>query len=578
MPAVDSACRAERNDLACDSAVLSDSEKEHVETRSSSAPLRVALQRLTAGQYDIVREIGKGGMATVFLAHDLMLDRDVAVKVMTPAQGMSETAVDRFLLEARTAARLNHPNIIPIYAVQKSIETPYIVMKYVRGRALDEILATRGPLPIAEVRSILVQVGGALAHAHRQGVVHRDVKPANLLLDLGGCAMVTDFGIAKVVDDPTGLTTPGLVVGTPRYMSPEQCRGANVGGTSDQYSLGVAAFEMLTGKVPFAADTAVAVMWGHVNEDPPAVTDIRADCPPHMAAAIMRMLEKKPADRWLCIEDALSAMDSCAPVKAQGQKAESSLPVIVPTGGTLVVGEVLDLRVVLGNDRVRRAANKSVAWVSQNPKVATVTAEGSMIARAVGSVDIIAEYDGIKAEARFQITRVGVASIRMEGTPRSVIVGERVKLTAITNDSFGDALNDRVVAWSASGPEIAVLDPSGELTALRPGTVEIVATSDGREARARVVVQPPPAAACRINPPSLTLSVGEEKLLEACVSSAQGLQTKWCEVSWKSSDSDVATVSPAGLVTGVSAGTAVIAAAGLGRKAVARCTVRLMLW
>lgn len=608
MPAVDSACGAACDDLVCESRVLSDGEKEYAETQHSAGSLLDDLQRLTAGQYDIVREIGRGGMATVYLARDIMLDRDVAVKVMTPSQGLNETAVDRFLLEARTAARLSHPNIIPIYAVQKSTETPYIVMKYVRGRALDEILAAGGPRPIAEARSILGQVGSALAYAHRQGVVHRDVKPANVLIDHGGWATVTDFGIAKFVDDPTGLTMPGLAIGTPRFMSPEQCRGGNVEGASDQYSLGVTAFEMLTGAVPFAADTVVAVMWGHVNEQPRAVTDIRHDCPPQMAAVVMRMLAKTPEERWPCIEDAVAALDTSespetvadecpraldesvlcenaeskpdtpVPAKPVEPKSESPPLGIAPVGGTLAVGEVVDLYVVLGNDRVRPTADQPVVWVSQDPSVATVTPEGRVTAQAVGSVAILAEYGGIKRESRFRITRVGVASIRLDGAPSSVTVGERVRLTAITNDGFGEVLRDRVVAWSASDPEVAVLDPSGELTPLRPGTVEVRVASDGKENCARVVVQPPRPAACRINPSALTLSVGEETQLEARVCSAQGLQAEWREVSWESSDSDVAIVSPTGLVTGVSAGTAVVAAAGFGRKAVARCTVRLMRW
>src|SRR6266705_1963449 len=219
-----------------------------------------ALREAALGEYEVLAELGHGGMATVYLAHDLALDRKVAIKVLAPALLlMGEGMVERFKREARTAAALSHPHIIPIYAVKESEHVLYFVMKYVQGRALDTVIRDVGTLPIPMVQTILAQVGDALGYARRHGVIHRDIKSANIMLDEDGRAVVTDFGIAKVVQ-AEGLTMTGVTVGTPTYMSPEQCATRDVTGASDQYSLGVVAYEMLTGRLPFQGESTMAVM------------------------------------------------------------------------------------------------------------------------------------------------------------------------------------------------------------------------------------------------------------------------------------------------------------------------------
>ncbi len=266
-----------------------------------------ALREATLGEYEILAELGRGGMATVFLAHDLPLDRKVAIKALAPALlAMGEGTVERFKREARTAAALTHPHIIPIYAVKQSERVLYFVMKYVEGRPLDSIIRDVGPLPIPMVQAILAHVGDALGYAHRHGVVHRDIKSANIMLDEEGWAVVTDFGIAKVIQ-AEGLTMTGVTVGTPTYMSPEQCQTREVTGASDQYSLGVVAYEMLTGRLPFRGDSIMAVMYAHFNERPRPVEELRPDCPPGLAAAVMRMLEKDPERRWPRMDDVVAA-------------------------------------------------------------------------------------------------------------------------------------------------------------------------------------------------------------------------------------------------------------------------------
>jgi serine/threonine protein kinase len=272
----------------------------------SPETVEVTLRRATLGEYEILGVLGRGGMATVFLAHDLSLDRKVAIKVLAPALfHMGEGMVERFKREARTAAALSHPHIIPIYAVKETHQTLYFVMKYVAGRPLDAVINSVGRLPIKMVQTILAHVGDALAYAHRHRVIHRDIKSANIMIDEDGWAVVTDFGIAKV-EAAQGLTLTGVTVGTPAYMSPEQCATREVTGASDQYSLGVVAYEMLTGKLPFQSESSMSVMYAHFNERPHDLTQLRPDCPPNLAAAVMRMLEKDPGDRWPTLDDVVA--------------------------------------------------------------------------------------------------------------------------------------------------------------------------------------------------------------------------------------------------------------------------------
>lgn len=273
----------------------------------SRSTMRQMLREATLGEYEILDELGRGGMATVFRAHDISLDRKVAIKVMAPHLLEGEGMAERFKLEARTAAQLSHPHIIPIYAVRESASILFFVMKYVEGRALDEIIARTGQLPIPMVKDILIKVGGALGYAHRRGVVHRDIKPGNVMIDDEGTPIVTDFGIAKVTES-AGLTITGTTIGTPSYMSPEQCEAKEVTGASDQYSLGILAFQMLTARLPFEGDSAVTVMYKHCHEDLPPFEDYRPDCPPDVVETVTRMVAKDPAERWPTMEAAIQRL------------------------------------------------------------------------------------------------------------------------------------------------------------------------------------------------------------------------------------------------------------------------------
>ena len=258
------------------------------------------------GRYEIVRLLGRGGMAAVYLARDLVLEREVAIKVLPPDMSRDPQLIRRFQQEAKTAAKLDHPNIIPIYRVESEAGLVYIVMKYVSGRSLEE-LASRGPLPIPQVRHILREAALALGHAHRRRVVHRDVKPANIMVDEDGRVVLTDFGISKAVRTSTELTGSGAILGTPHYMAPEQARGHEVDGRTDQYALAIVGHRVLTGKAPFDGD-AQAILYQQVFESAPSLLDRRPDTPADLRRALDRALAKEPRSRFATMEEFAAAI------------------------------------------------------------------------------------------------------------------------------------------------------------------------------------------------------------------------------------------------------------------------------
>lgn len=271
---------------------------------SKADPVMTMLAESTKGEYRIERELGRGGMATVYLAHDISLDRRVAIKVMgADLLAAGDVLVDRFLREARTGARLNHPHIIPVYAVRQSPDLIFFVMKFIDGKPLDDVIRGFGALPIALTARVIAQVADALAYAHRNGIVHRDIKPGNIMLDKEGWVVLTDLGIAKV-QEASMLTATGSAVGTPTYMSPEQSSGSKtITGAADQYSLGCVAFEMLTGRVPFEGDSIISLIFQHHAEEPPPIQNLRPDCPAHIVSAVNKMLAKAPEDRFASLEE-----------------------------------------------------------------------------------------------------------------------------------------------------------------------------------------------------------------------------------------------------------------------------------
>jgi serine/threonine-protein kinase len=265
-------------------------------------------------------------MGAVFLALDRKLERQVAIKVLPPELAHDEQFVKRFEHEARTAAKLDHPLIIPIYAVEAEEDLHYFVMKYVAGRTLDGVLKS-GPLPIDVAQQILWESGCALGHAHHRGVVHRDVKPANIMLDEAGHALLTDFGISKALQSASQFTATGQVIGTPHYMSPEQARGEEVAGASDQYSLAVVGYRMLTGRLPFEDDSVHTVIYKHVFEMPEPLRTVREEVPPFLAEAVHRALMKDPFERFSTMEAFATAVWPENPVTPTGREGHEAAAV-----------------------------------------------------------------------------------------------------------------------------------------------------------------------------------------------------------------------------------------------------------
>ena len=268
-----------------------------------------SVRRALAAEYDVERELGRGGMAVVFKARDKELDRPVALKVLPPELAPVATVADRFKREARLAASLDHPNIIPVYRVAQAGGVLYMAMKFIDGRSLDAVVADAGPLPLAVILTVLRAAARALAFAHEHGIVHRDIKGANILIDRDGRVVVSDFGIARAVESST-LTATGVMIGTPHFMSPEQCAGKAVGPQSDQYSLGIVAFQLLTGSVPFDGDSLPEILQHHWFTPPPEIIVSRPDTPAALTAVVLRLLAKDPADRFASTNDLVAALES----------------------------------------------------------------------------------------------------------------------------------------------------------------------------------------------------------------------------------------------------------------------------
>jgi serine/threonine-protein kinase len=583
--------------------------------------MRQTLRDATLGEYEILEELGRGGMATVFLAHDIALDRKVAIKVMAPHLLEGEGMAERFKLEARTAAQLSHPHIIPIYAVRETEETLFFVMKYVEGKTLDEIVKRTGPMPIPMIKDVLAKVGAALGYAHRRNVIHRDVKPGNIMIDEEGTPIVTDFGIAKVTEKK-GLTMTGTTIGTPAYMSPEQCEAKPVTGASDQYSLGVVAWEMLTGGTPFAGDSAVTTMYKHCHEPLPPLQDFRPDCPIELVDLVTRMLAKRPGERWPSLEAAVTKLDVAGtataldPIRSQLLELASQ-----PRGRELIAKLSTPRSPVPGLAKSGLATPQQMAKpTSRRRSPALAVAAVAVLAVGGGALVVFkpwerdaelpadggavlspAEPSGEQAPVQEpaasanaaqpasgptstppptsdpspQSTNAGggtstpppprpvptIASVRIGGVRGGLEPGDVMSLSATALDASGQTMTGPAVRWSSSNEAAGRIGADGSFTAVGPGSVVVTAQIGTVSAAETITVGGPTVTSVAVDRSSLTLTAGERTQLSATAQGRSGpLQSP---VSWRSNDPAVASVSERGEVVAAGAGqTTIVASAG----------------
>lgn len=324
---------------------------------SSATQEFLTVQSALIGEYSLQRELGRGGMGVVYLARDVQLDRDVAIKVLPPELAANAVARERFLREARTAAGLSHPHIVPIHRVGEAQGVVFFVMSYIAGETLGQRLRTQGPMPPGDVARVLREVAWALAYAHGRGIVHRDIKPDNILIEEGsGRAMVTDFGIAS--DMERAALTPAPLMGTAHYISPEHASGAALDGRSDLYALGVVGYLALSGRYPFDGETVPALLLAQATQSAPSLRTVAPGVPAALEAAIARCLARDPAERFADGEALAAALAPAPEPRSQlapGLRAwlAARNPLMLPYSGWMAGFSVL-------------TAGNLVAWVTGN--------------------------------------------------------------------------------------------------------------------------------------------------------------------------------------------------------------------
>ena len=419
------------------------------------------IDSLFDGRYRIVKKLGAGGMANVYLAEDQELGRRVAIKILNERHANDEQFVARFRQEAKNAAALTHPNIVSIYDRGEAQGTYYIAMEYIDGRSLKELIISRGPAPIGIAAEYVRQVLSALRFAHRHGIVHRDIKPHNVLVDGEGRVKVTDFGIARA--GASQMTEAGSIVGTAQYLSPEQARGGHVDQRSDLYSLGVVLYELLTGEMPFEGDTPVEIAMKHLSAIPQPPSTMRPELPRELDLVVMRALAKEPDERYQSAEEMdadLERVARGAPLAAateEGATRVMRIPAAVsaaaPTTFTAPVGDYAPRE-----ERPRRRS--TWPWLVALAFVVVAGVAGwyaySQLSSSSAPKVAVGNYVSLKqGDAKLEITQAGfVASVKQD-TSDSVAAGLVFKQSPADGDLA--TKGSTVTIWVSTGkPKVAV--------------------------------------------------------------------------------------------------------------------------
>ena len=390
--------------------------------------------RALAPDFKVLGELGRGGMGVVYLAVDVNLDREVAIKVLPPHLAQAPGVRERFLREARTAAKLSHPNIVPVYRADEMGGVVFFVMRHVDGESLADRLASSGPLTPLDATRLLQQVASALEYAHSRGVIHRDVKPENILLERGSdSALVTDFGIARLIEAAPATAT-GQVLGTVHYMSPEQVLGERVDGRSDVYSLGVVGFKAVTGHLPFDAKTATAVLVEHVMKEAPGLRSRAPGVPEKLAGIIDRCLAKDPATRYQRAGDLAAAFGEAAqsmPPAAVATSDASEPPILSEREAKALWSRAAELQAETGLQQSLRSAPPSLgAPTVQDRRTLTSGYRLSDVRDAASEVGIPERYV-IQAQSE-----LGLADRRADRDSSSVAPPRERKSMAIARESL----------------------------------------------------------------------------------------------------------------------------------------------
>lgn len=519
------------------------------------------IRQSTVGEYEVRGVLGRGGMASVFVAYDLTLNRKVALKVMHPGLLGDAGMRERFRLEARMAARLDHPNIVTVHAVKERGTIVFFDLKLIDGTSLDRLLRNRtSPIPVRLARWVTAKIAEALHYAHTEGIVHRDMKPANVMVDRRGDCIVTDFGIAKATESPH-LTMTGAVVGTPAYMSPEQCLGEEVTSASDQYSLGIMAYELLTGQVPYSG-AMLQIQLGHVEKVPPAPHEVVPGVPPDVSNVVMRMLAKDPTDRWPTLAQAAEALiDGLGASDAQMRREMSQLIRELPEEVGRSLPQTprsptpITVTPTVGGTSPAVTATPPGATGASPPSVDGVPEllRQSAAAGSLPGMPTVSDAPGIADRPTEPIE-----------SPRDSVEAQPVSAPAATGGGRGPMIGIAAAVVGVAGLAYVLLRGGGEdpaaaqqaAQAERDSAAAVAASvaAAAEQARQDSLLDVADSTVARIgmNPLNVTLAVGDSARISAVAYSQAGEQlTTQLRWSWSSSDSAFARVNSRGWVYGV---------------------------
>ncbi len=517
--------------------------------------IRASLERATQGRYRIVDVLGRGGMGAVYRARDLVLGHEVALKVMLP-DATDSHAVLRFRQEAQTIASLRHPHIVAVHDLKEHEGLHYFVLSYIDGRSLQQIVRTAGPLPAPVITLWLGQIAGALAYAHDRGVIHRDIKPANVLIDTDGHAILSDFGIAKLERQREWKTATGLAPGTPAYASPEQCMGEAVTPASDQYSLGVVAYEMVSGQPPFSGDSGFTLCTKHLEQEPAPLRSHRPDCPDTLAQLVHRMLEKQPARRCVGMREVVQGLGPA------------------PPPGTPPWHEAAALS---GGQTVHMGASPS-SWVTPVPPPPEPHRRSRKRGVALGgAVAVVAALLWIG----WPRGDPAAAVLALAATDTLLVVGDSTVLQARRAGGAAGAADS--VEWRSSDPAVASV-AAGTVRAHRPGAAEITARYRDEAAAVRLhVVEaapgppgpgPAPAAGrVALRLPAARLRVGDSVRPEVAIVDDAGNPLAAVPAVLSAAEPTVVHVTASGWIVGVGPGSTRVTARAQGQEAYQGLTV-----